>query len=220
MNRFFVFALVLSFASFAQQLQNKQFVIKAGRVLDVRNQRTLTDQLIVIAGQQIRSVLPSNASAVQEAKRAGTLIDLSSSTVLPGLIDCHTHLLMDFKLNRGFDDPNMILTIAQMSTAQRALLGAKNALEELKAGITTVRDVGNSGHDGDIALRDAIAAGWVPGPSMFVSTRALAPVGGQLDHASELGEKLMNEEYAIVTGTDEARRAVRQAFFEGPTSLK
>jgi imidazolonepropionase-like amidohydrolase len=99
-------------------------------------------------------------------------------------------------------------------------LGAKNALEELQAGVTTVRDVGNSGHGGDVALRDAIAAGWVPGPLMLVSTRALAPIGGQLETASEMGQKLIDEEYAIVTGPLEARKAVRQAFFEGADLIK
>ncbi len=93
------------------------------------------------------------------------MIDLGAATLLPGLIDCHTHLLENYDAKLGGDDPNMALTVSGMSTAARALLGARKwARRTLRPGITMVRDVGNSGWNGDVALRDAIRAGWVEGP--------------------------------------------------------
>ena len=73
------------------------------------------------------------------------VIDLGNVTLLPGLIDAHTHLLQNYQAQLGGDDPNMLLTVATMSPATRALLGVKMGREDLEAGITTVRDVGNSG---------------------------------------------------------------------------
>lgn len=94
------------------------------------------------------------------------------------------------------------------------------ARETLEAGITTVRDVGNSGVNGDVALRDAINAGWVVGPRMVVSTRALSPTGGQFGPLSPAAQPLIAEEYVAVAGVDDARRAVRQAFYDGADVIK
>jgi imidazolonepropionase-like amidohydrolase len=107
-----------------------------------------------------------------------------------------------------------------MTTAERALLGAFNAREDLRSGITTVRDLGNSGLNGDVALRDAIRAGWVVGPRMQVSTRALAPVGGQFGPLPSAAQQLIDGEYAIVSGADSARHAVIQAVFDGAQLIK
>jgi len=93
--------------------------------------------------------------------------------------DAHTHLLENYRNELVDDETNMILTVTTMSAAKRAPLGVKMGREELEAGITTVRDLGNSGFGGDVALRDAIDAGWVVGPRIRVATRALAAAGGQ-----------------------------------------
>ena len=99
----------------------------------------------------------------------------------------------------------MILTVTQMSTAKRALLGAAMGREDLEAGITTVRDLGNSGWNGDVALRDAINAGWVVGPRIVASTRALSAAGGQFGEVSAATQKIIEQEY--VTSAASKKRA-------------
>ena len=110
-----------------------------------------------------------------------------------------------------------------MSAASRALLGAAMARQDLEAGITTVRDVGNSGLNGDVALRDAIDSGWVEGPRMVITTRALAAAGGQFGSALRVRHDLQNvidQEYAITGSPDQARRTVQQAIYDGADCIK
>ena len=144
-------------------------VIRAARMIDPKSGNVMQNPVMVVQGGRIASV-GANAAIPAGAK----VIDLGNLTLLPGLIDAHTHLLQNYRGELGGDDPNMILTVATMSTAKRALLGAKMGREDLEAGITTVRDLGNSGFGGDVALRDAINAGWVVGPRIRAATRALA----------------------------------------------
>lgn len=107
------------------------------------------------------------------------MIDLGQATLVPGLIDCHAHLLISGDLGRL--DPGELLTttVTQTSPSFRALLGARNAKEDLDAGITSARIVGHSGIDGDVALRDAINAGWISGPRLQASGRKITAIGGQ-----------------------------------------
>jgi imidazolonepropionase-like amidohydrolase len=194
-------------------------LIKAGRVLDVRSGTLLTGQGILIEGDRIKETGPA-ATVATHAPAGARVIDLSAASVLPGLIDCHTHLLMNYSGALGGDNPNMILTVTQMSVAKRALLGAEMGREVLEAGITTVRDVGNSGYDGDVALRDAINAGWVTGPRMAVSTRVLAAAGGQFGEVQPGTQSIIAQEYAVISGVEEARRAVRQASYDDADLIK
>ncbi len=194
-------------------------LIKAGKLLDVKSGQELTDQGILIEGERIKEVGPASTVAPHASKTA-LVIDLSKATVLPGLIDCHTHLLSNNDGALGSDEPNMVLTVAQMSPAKRALLGAKMGREDLEAGITAVRDVGNSGLNGDVALRDAINAGWLVGPRIRASTRALSAAGGQFGTLQTAAQNLVEQEYAVVSGVEEARRAVRQAFYDGADLIK
>jgi imidazolonepropionase-like amidohydrolase len=189
--------------------------VRCARLLDVKSGSLMRDAVILIEGGRIVDVgpgLPVPAGA--------QVIDLGGATVLPGLIDAHTHLLANYDGSLGGDDANMILTVTQLGTARRALLGAAMAREALDAGITTVRDLGNSGVGGDVALRDAIRAGWVVGPRIIASTRAIAPTGGQFGRLSAEAQRIVEQEYVTVSGPEEARRAVRQALYDGADCIK
>ena len=190
-------------------------VLRAARMVDPKSGTTMENPVVVIRAGRIVSV--GSSAAIPSGAR---VTDLGNVTLLPGLIDAHTHLLQNYRGALGGDDPNMLMTVATMSTAKRALLGAKMGREDLEAGITTVRDVGNSGFGGDVALRDAINAGWVTGPRIRASTRALSAAGGQFGPLQPETQKLIEQEYAVVSTVDEARRAVRQAFYDGADLIK
>jgi imidazolonepropionase-like amidohydrolase len=151
------------------QESSKPVAIRAAHVLDVKNGKLLADQTIVIEEGKISSVGSSSAAKIP----AGAIvIDLTNATVLPGLIDAHTHLTMDPKF--GYEELGI-------SVPRQTLTGAKNARVTLQAGFTTVRNVAADGYS-DVALRDAINAGDVPGPRMLVSGPPLGITGGHADN--------------------------------------
>jgi imidazolonepropionase-like amidohydrolase len=189
--------------------------VRCARLLDVRTGSLVRDAMILIEGERIVDVGPR-----LRAPAGARVIDLGAATVLPGLIDAHTHLLTHYDGALGGDDANMILTVTQFGAASRALLGAAMARETLEAGVTTVRDLGNSGVGGDVALRDAIRAGWVAGPRVVASTRAIAPAGGQFGRLSAEAQRIIEQEYVTISGPEEARRAVRQALYDGADVIK
>jgi imidazolonepropionase-like amidohydrolase len=147
--------LALAVQLVAQQAP-KRVVVHAGHLLDVKTGKLLLDQTVVIEDGKVARV---GSSAEIKAPADAMLIDLSNTTVLPGLIDAHTHLT---------GDPNFGYEQLGISIPRETLIGAKNARVTLQAGFTTVRNVGASGYT-DVALRDAINAGDVPGPRMLVS---------------------------------------------------
>jgi hypothetical protein len=135
----------------------RALIVRAAHLLDVKTGRYLSPAAILVEDQRVKAV-DANLSVPSGAD----VIDLGSATVLPGLVDCHTHLLENYDPALPSGTTNMILTVAQMSTAKRALLGAEMAKEDLEAGITTVRDLGNSGLNGDVALRERSIRGGSP----------------------------------------------------------
>jgi imidazolonepropionase-like amidohydrolase len=215
MKRLVPFALCLFYMAGAVHSQTAPVTaVRCGRLIDVKAGRAVANAVILIENGRITAAGPE-----VKIPAGARVIDLGTATVLPGLIDVHTHLLMSFDPDNR-DEDLVALSTLRMGTAKRALLGAANAREVLDAGFTTVRDLGNSGRNGDVALRDAIGEGWVPGPRMQVSTRALSPIGGQFERLSSQIPGLTADEYAEVTGVEEARRAVRQAVVDGATVIK
>jgi len=206
-----VLALLAAGAANAQSVT----AIRAARMLDVKTGTVINNATIVVTGARITAA-GANVTVPAGAK----VIDLGDRLLMPGLIDAHTHLLQNYDGKLGNDDPNMLLTVAAMGTVRRALLGAHMGRQDLEAGITTVRDLGNSGLNGDVALRDAINAGQVVGPRIVASTRALAAAGGQFGGLAPEAQKLIEQEYVVIAGVDEARRAVRQAFYDGADLIK
>ena len=160
--------LLLAMPTIAQQSPSS-VVLHAGHVLDVKTGKLLADQTLVIEDGKIVSI--GSASEAKPPANA-VRIDLPNATILPGLIDAHTHLTYDPKF--GYEELGV-------SIARETLIGAKNARRTLEAGFTTVRNVGADGYS-DVALRDAINAGDVPGPRMLVSGPALGITGGHCDN--------------------------------------
>jgi imidazolonepropionase-like amidohydrolase len=190
--------------------------IRAARLIDGRHESPVTDAVIVVEGEKITAV-GSRLSIPPGAK----VLDLGDATLLPGLIDSHTHLLTEMDgTNVSLQDIEMLRIVATQSTAERALLGAKLAREDLEAGITTVRDVGNSGVNGDVALRNAINRGWLPGPRIIAATRALAAPGGQFGRLTPEAQPIIEQEYVTINGPESARQAVRQALYDGANCIK
>jgi imidazolonepropionase-like amidohydrolase len=199
----------------APQAKPEVLALRAARLLDGKSDAPIQNAVVIIEGSRIKAVGPN-----LPVPAGAEIVDLGGATLLPGLIDSHTHLLSNFEPGSLGEESNMLITVATMSTAERALMGAAMGREDLDAGITTVRDLGNSGRNGDVALRDAINKGWVVGPRMAVSTRALAAAGGQLGRIAAPAQNIVDEEYAVIAGVDEARRAVRQAFYDGADCIK
>jgi len=184
----------------------KKTIIRAGRVLNVRTGELKGNQAIVIEGDKIAKIAPSGEVT---AAAGDTTIDLPDATLLPGLIDAHTHLTMNVQF--GYDK-------LAISAPRAALIGAHNARVTLEAGFTTVRNVAAWEYS-DIALRDAINAGDVPGPRMLVSGPPLSITGGHCDN------DLLPFEYhatypGVADGVEQVQHKVREVIKYGADLIK
>lgn len=225
-----VSAALISFtaagASRAQQTPPQATLVKAGRLLDPRTGNVLAPAAVLIDGGRIKEVgTPAKVQAPAGAK----VIDLGSATLLPGLIVGHAHLLLDVVLPMEAERArhyNPTMTVAELlaigeSPSKRVLLGAQNAREDLESGITTVRNLGHSGIDGDTELRDGINAGRVPGPRILASGRKLITRGSYVRSLNPaLADAILNQEFLFIDGADRARAAVRQNEFQNVDVIK
>jgi len=184
----------------------KHVAVHAGHMLDVKTGKMAADQMLVIEDGKIVS---TGAAAEAKVPADAERIELPNATVLPGLIDAHTHLTFDPKF--GYER-------LAISVPRETLTGAKNARVTLLAGFTTVRNVGAGGYS-DVALRDAINAGDVPGPRMLVSGPALGITGGHCDN------NMLPSEYhavgdGVADGIAEVQHKVRENIKYGADVIK
>jgi imidazolonepropionase-like amidohydrolase len=199
--------MAVGMAQPAPQTPAKRTLVRAGHLLDVKTGRLANAQTIVVVGDAIQSIGPT---AEVQALAGDKVIDLGAMTVLPGLIDVHTHLTM----NTDFDPYQELIT----TDAKEAINGVANARLTLLAGITSVRNVGAGGYT-DVDLRDAINAGQVPGPHMLVSGPAMGITGGHCD------ENLLPVKYHVVgdgvaDGIAEVQHKVRENIKYGSDLIK
>jgi imidazolonepropionase-like amidohydrolase len=210
-----VFSLAFAVSSLAQTPPSPSVtVIRAGVLIDGKSNQPRRDQFIVIRGNRIESI--TDAAGAKTPAGAVT-IDLSHSTVLPGLIDSHTHIfLQGEEPAQGGYDAN-ILRYPLALRAARATVAARRALEQ---GFTTLRDLETEGAGyGDVGIKMAINEGYIPGPRLFVVTRAISTTGGyNLEgYAPELH---MPKGAQIIDGPVEARKAAREQLDHGADWIK
>jgi imidazolonepropionase-like amidohydrolase len=210
-----VCSLFGSLTAFAQNGPNPAVtVIRAGALIDGKAEKPRPNQIIIIRGNRIESV---SDAASAKIPGGSTVIDLSQETVLPGLIDSHTHIfLQGEEPAKGGYDAN-ILNAPLAMRAARATVAVRRALEQ---GFTTLRDVETEGAGyGDVGIKQAINAGYIPGPRLFVSTRAISTTGGYMleGYAPELE---MPKGAQIVDGPVEARKAAREQLDHGADWVK
>ncbi len=203
-------ATVLLCATLAStQTSAPRTIVRAGNVLDVRTGQLNKNQTIIIEGDRIVSV---GTETVRPGSETGIarVIDLSDATVLPGFIDVHTHLT--------YDPGNLGMQMLTNSGARQALIGARNARITLEAGFTSVRNVGATLF-ADIALRDAIEAGDIPGPRMSASGPPLSISGGHCDE-NLLAPEYHDQAFGVADGVEAVQHKVRETIKYGADVIK
>jgi len=192
-------------------------IIRAGTLIDGVSASPRRDVLITIRGNTITDVAEGAALIPTNLPSDATFIDLSQSTVLPGLIDAHTHIFLQGEdpAEGGYDI--QLLKYPLAFRAARATVSARRALEQ---GFTTLRDMETEGAGyGDIGIKMAIEGGYIPGPRLFVSTRAISTTGGYPleGYAPEIE---VPKGVQIIDGPIEARKAAREQLDHGADWIK
>lgn len=203
----FLFMLLASLYAEAQ----KSILLKCGKLLDTKTGIVLEKQFVLLSGNKVVAVGPT-------AFKADTTIDLSDYFVMPGMIDCHTHVLLQGDITQEDYD----VQVLKESIPYRTIRGVKSAERALMNGFTTIRDLGTEGAGyADVDLKKAINAGVIPGPRMFVATLAINTTGHYPIKASEYAWELkMPKGVQEITGADEARKAVREQLEHGADWIK
>ena len=215
-NLYWILFLAICVSAQESNPSNPQLVtvIRAGVLIDGKADAPRHDQVIIVRGNRIESV---SDAASAKIPAGANVIDLSQATVLPGLIDAHTHIFLQGEdPAEGGYDANILYQPLALRAA-RATVSARRALEQ---GFTALRDVETEGAGyGDIGIKEAIEKGYIPGPRLFVATRAISTTGGYMleGYAPELD---MPKGAQIVDGPVEARKAARQQLDHGADWIK
>ena len=212
MKRLALALLVCSLATFAR---GEVTALRAGRLVDPEKGTLAINQVILVDGEKIAAVGPDVA-----VPPGAALVDLSDLTVLPGLVDAHTHLGITYK-----DVPEhdyYYLTYVMDSTPLRAIQAASNGIQVLAAGFTVVRDLGNNALYADTAHRVAIDQGWIPGPTLINSGLIIGGLGGQFWPTPEMAKQkgIVYPEYLEADTPDEIVKAVRENLLFGAKVIK
>ena len=198
-------AVMLSYGLYAQKTY-----IHAGKLIDVKNKKTLSEQTIIVENDKILSVV----SGYSTPGSGDSEIDLKNSTVMPGLMDMHVHI-------EGETSPTRYVDGFRNNEADIAFNSIGFAEKTIMAGFTTVRDLGGSGVN--IALRNAINSGKVTGPRIYTAGKSIAPTGGHADPTNGVRRDLMGDpgpDQGVINGPYDARKAVRQAVKYGSDLIK
>ena len=189
--------------------------VKAGRLVDPETGRAVANQIILVDGEKITAV-----GADVAIPAGATVIDLSGLTVVPGLVDAHTHLGMTYKDLPEHDV--YYLTYVMDSTPLRAIQAASNGIQLLNSGFTVVRDLGNNALYADTAHRVAIDQGWIPGPTIVNSGIIIGGAGGQFWPTPEMAKLhgIVYPEYLEADTRDEIVKAVRENMLFGAKVIK
>ncbi|WP_445771708.1 amidohydrolase family protein [Rheinheimera sp.] len=203
-------ALALAFIAASGSAQAAT-LIHAGKLISAEDKKVLTERTIVIDGDKISAI----EAGYRKPGDADTLIDLRQHTVMPGLMDMHTHFYTQFS-------PTVYSEGFTMNEADYALRGATFAEKTLLSGFTTVRELGDN-HQISTALKKAIAKGYITGPRIFAAGKSIATTGGHADPTNGVAYALMADpgpKEGVINGADDARKAVRQRYKEGSDLIK
>ncbi len=191
----------------------ERIVLTPDRLIDTERGKVLTDRAVIVGGDRIIDVV-SASDAPDDARH----IDLNGHTLLPGLMDMHSHLV-------GADDTGQgYAALVMRSPAQEAIVGVHNARSTLDAGFTTVRDIGTFRAFVDVALKEGIEAGWYPGPRMMCAGAYVTTPGGAGDLtglAVDVDEVVPRDlRFGVTSGVDQMRSTVRQVLRYGADFIK
>jgi imidazolonepropionase-like amidohydrolase len=192
----------------------RALVVRARALIDGRSERPRQNQEILIRGERIEAVY---AAGTRPLPAGAQLLDLGDATVLPGLIDCHTHIFLQGEVPAAGGYDVQLLKYPLAYRTARAVVAARRALEQ---GFTTIRDVETEGAGyGDVGIRQAINEGYIPGPRMYVATRAISTTGGY-NLEGYAPEIMVPKGAQLIDGPVEARKAAREQLDHGADWIK
>ena len=200
------FCLIFTISLFAQNT-----VIKAGHLFDSKTGKMLNDQIIIIKDGKIQEI-----GTNLKYKNTDSVIDLSKSWVLPGLMDCHVHITFNLPYRNARETESYVTE----STSLRALNGAHVATQLLRGGFTTIKEIGNDANYATADIIKAINNGWIEGPTIFYAGKIIAPYGGQTKGVNIENEHLWDFEYIDADTPEEIKKAVRKNIYYGANVIK